>query len=251
MQNLCTLFAVTVPPLEYHPAPDLVPQHTLLLSTKPLNPQTLSKGVLVETVGSLQQTIHGLKRQNVMKDDQILTLFAQLTLQDMELTMCHKVDHNQEKKRQQSAQKQLFPGGQGQVVTSDGFMDTLADIEAKRVTKAAQKAQKEEKVALHAMWEAAKRKWQRRRENLKSCGLKMELAGPKPQLKDMKLLDGQHTQLLAPISSPTSPDMGTEPHTHWRTSLDSVGEDFLVWDSEQSDTESEGYSLYNDSDENM
>ena len=110
----------------------------------------------METVGSLHQMIDGLKRQNTMKDDQILTLLAQLALQDMELTTCYKVDHNQEKKKQQSAQKQLFPGGQGQVVTSDGFMDTLADIEAKRVTKAAQKAQKEEKVVLHAMWEAAK-----------------------------------------------------------------------------------------------
>ncbi len=101
-------------------------------------------------------------------------------------------------------------------------MDTLADIEAKRVTKA---AQKEEKAALHAMWEAAKQKWQRRRETLKSCGLKMELAGPKLQLKDMKLLGGQHTQLLA-LTPPTSPIVETELHTHWRTLLDSVGEEF-------------------------
>ena len=241
----------TVPPLEHHPALDLVP-HTSLLSTKPLNPQTLSKGVLVETVGSLQQTIDGLKRQNAMKDDQILTLFAQLTLKDMELTTRRKADHNQEKRGPQSARKQLFPGGRGQVVTSDGFMDTLANIEAERVAKVAQKTQmKEEKAALHALWEAAKRKWQKRRENLKSRGLKMELAGPKPRLKDMKLLGGQHPQFLAQTPPPTSPIVEVEPHTHHRTSLDSVREDFLVWDSEQSDTESEGYLLYNDSDENM
>ena len=137
-------------------------------------------------------------------------------------------------------------------MTSDGFMDTLANIEAERVAKVAQKMQmKEEKAALHTLWEAAKRKWQKRRENLKSRGLKMELAGPKLQLKDMKLLGGQHPQFLAQTPPPTSPIVEVEPHTHHRTSLDSVREDFLVWDSEQSDTESEGYSLYNDSDENM
>ena len=73
------------------------------------------------------------------------------------------------------------------MVTSDIFIDTLATIEAKGVAKAVQKAQKEEKAALHVMWEASKQKWQRKRESLKSHGLKMELAGPKPQLKDMKL----------------------------------------------------------------
>jgi hypothetical protein len=76
----------------------------------------------------------------------------------------------------------------------------------------------------------------------------MELAGPKPQLKDMKLPSGQHMQPLA-LTPPTSPIVETELYAHWRTSLDSAGEDFLVWDSEQLDTESEGYSLYNDSDE--
>ena len=43
------LSITTIPPLEFHPAPDLVPSHTSILSTKPLNPQTLSKGALVES----------------------------------------------------------------------------------------------------------------------------------------------------------------------------------------------------------
>ena len=118
---------------------------------------------------------------------QILNMFSQLTLKDMEPETGHKADCHQEIKEQQSAQKWLFPGGWGQVVTSDIFIDTLATIEAKGVAKAVQKAQKEEKAALHVMWEASKQKWQRKRESLKSHGLKMELAGPKPQLKDMKL----------------------------------------------------------------
>jgi len=101
-------------------------------------------------------------------------MFAQLTLKDMELTTHHKADHHQEQ-RAQSAWKQLFPQGCGQVVTSDVFMGTLAAIEAERTVKVAQKAQKEERAALHTMWEAAKQNWQRKRESLKSCGLKMEL----------------------------------------------------------------------------
>ena len=105
------LSTTTVPPLEFHPAPDLVPSHMSLLSTKPLDPQTLSKGALVETVGSLQQTIDGLKRQNAMKDDQILTMFAQLTLKDMELEKRRQADCHQENKEKQSARKRLFPGG--------------------------------------------------------------------------------------------------------------------------------------------
>ena len=112
------------------------------------------------------------------------------------------------------------------MVTSDTFIDTLATIEAKRVAKAVQKAQKEEKAALHVMWETSKRKWQRRRESLKSCGLKMELAGPKPWLKDMKLPGRQHMQPLALMPPPTSPIVKTQPYTHCRTLLDSVGEGF-------------------------
>jgi len=112
---------------------------------------------LVETVGSVQQAIDALKRQNATKDDQILMMFAQLTLKDMELTTRHKADHHQEQRAQQSAWKQLFPQGCGQVVTSDVFMGTLAAIEAERTAKVAQKAQKkEERAALHTMWEAAK-----------------------------------------------------------------------------------------------
>ena len=112
---------------------------------------------LVETVGSVQQAIDALKRQNAMKDDQILMMFAQLTLKDMELTTRCKADHHQEQRAQQSAWKQLFPQGCGQVVTSDVFMGTLAAIEAERTAKVAQKAQKkEERAALHTMWEAAK-----------------------------------------------------------------------------------------------
>jgi hypothetical protein len=95
----------TVPPLEFHPAPDQVPSHESLLSTKLLKPQNLSKGALVEVVGSLRHTIDGLKRQNAEKDDQIITMFAQLTLKDMELTTRHKADHHREKREQQSAQK--------------------------------------------------------------------------------------------------------------------------------------------------
>ena len=94
-----------------------------------------------------------------MKDDQILTMFAQLTPKDMELETCCKADCHQEIKEQQSAWKWLFPGGQGQVVTSDIFIDTLATIEAEGVAKAAQKAQKkEERAALHVMWEVSKQR---------------------------------------------------------------------------------------------
>lgn len=70
LKSTCPLSTTTVPPLEFHLGPDLVPSHISLLSTKPLDPQTLSKGALVETVGSLQQRIDGLKRQNAMKDNQ-------------------------------------------------------------------------------------------------------------------------------------------------------------------------------------
>ena len=105
LKSTCPLSTTTVPPLEFHLGPDLVPSHISLLSTKPLDPQTLSKGALVETVGSLQQVIDGLKRQNVMKDDQILTMFAQLTPKDMELETCCKADCHQEIKEQQSAWK--------------------------------------------------------------------------------------------------------------------------------------------------
>jgi len=58
-------------------------------------------------------------------------------------------------------------------------------------------------------------------------------------------------QPSALIPPPTSPIVEKQPYNRQRTSLDSVGEGYLVWDSEQSDTESEGYSIYNDSDENM
>ena len=66
----------------------------------------------------------------------------------------------------------------------------------------------------------------------------MELAGPKPWLKNMKLPGGQHMQPLA-LMPPTSPIAKTQPYTHRRTLIDSVGEGFLVWDSEKSNTESE------------
>ena len=90
-----------------------------------------------------------------MKDNQILTMFAQFTLKDLELEEHCKADHHQENKEQQSAWKQLFPGGWGQVVTSDTIINTLTAIKAEGAAKAAQKARKEE-AALHVMWEAAK-----------------------------------------------------------------------------------------------
>ena len=141
-------------------------------------------------------------------------MFAQLTLKDMVLEEHCKADHHQENKEQETAWKQLFPGGWGQVVTSDTFINTLTAIKAEGAVKAAQKAQKkEEKAALHVMWEAAKWRWQRKREGLKCHGLKMELAGPKPQLKDMKLPGGQHMQPLVPTPCSTSPIAEAQPYT--------------------------------------
>ena len=53
----------------------------------------------------------------------------------------------------------------------------------------------------------------------------MELAGPKPWLKNLKLPGDQHMQPLA-LMPPTSPIAKTQPYTHRRTSLDSVGKVF-------------------------
>ena len=130
-------------------------------------------------------------------------------------------------------------------------MDTLSRLEAEAVTKAAEKVRrKEEKAALQIVWEAEKRKWQRKRDNLRSHGLKVSLAGPRPLLKNMKLPCGQGLQQLSP-TPPSSPIMKVQARGCQRTSLDSIEEDFIIWDSEQSDTVSEGYSLYDNSDDEL
>ena len=188
LKSTCPLSTTTDPPLEFHPAPDLVPSHMSLYLPNHLIPKLSQKEHLWRQWDLSNRELMAWRgRMQWRTTKQILNMFSQLTLKDMEPETGHKADCHQEIKEQQSAQKWLFPGGWGQVVTSDIFIDTLATIEAKGVAKAVQKAQKEEKAALHVMWEASKQKWQRKRESLKSHGLKMELAGPKPQLKDMKL----------------------------------------------------------------
>jgi hypothetical protein len=144
----------------------------------------------------------------------------------------------------------LFPCGRGQNATSDAFMNEQALVESEAAQKQADLTMRwAETAAQKKFWEEQKVEYQKQRKRLAAAGLPMTQAGPLPLLKNVILGISTVQSDGLSISTGTMPNSQKGKGKQCNISVESLWEYDLDPEAVESDTESDPWSVQDDSDE--